>query len=183
MTADTRAWSAEAQQAANDDSGRWQCDLCGEVIHGDDWEEHRLQCILGVSGEEDSWTHPNDGIVDHWALIIPTSEDQLDLAGYIVHTDNDGHFYLHAVYTRAASARTYWEMLVEDLREEGGPLEEDITTEDYQTFWYYGGIAFTVEDGQTWQQALTAYTEGGHYFPDVWYIDDHGGHTLLKDTY
>lgn len=76
------------------------------------------------------------------------------------------------------------------------PQEEDLVTNDYVTFWRHGmndrNPVFIVpidaegfESGKTWQQCVREYMEwqedsGNQYWPNVWFISDHGNSVLLS---
>ena len=53
--------------------------------------------------------------------------------------------------------------------------EEDWVTEDYVTFCGHGTReCFVVPDVQDWRDALRAKMRGQGFFPDVWFVSDHG---------
>lgn len=76
----------------------------------------------------------------------------------------------------------------EDEEEEPEPEEEektepdegDYTTEDHVHFYQYGKLAVTVPEGQSWQSAIEAHEKAENYWPDVWFISDHGNAHLLS---
>jgi len=88
---------------------------------------------------------------------------------------------------------------IDRAEENAGPQEEDITTEDYRTFYQYGRVAVKQNaDGRTWsyaggrgvfyllgeygddhRAALRAYMGRVQYWPNVWAISDHGNAHLL----
>jgi hypothetical protein len=65
------------------------------------------------------------------------------------------------------------------------PGEEDITTTDHQSFYLSGKLFATVDidatDTEMWDILTTAMVKAS-YFPDVWFISDHGNaHLMLMD--
>jgi hypothetical protein len=63
------------------------------------------------------------------------------------------------------------------------PGEEDITTTDHQRFYLSGKMFATVDidatDKEMWSILNAAMTQAS-YFPDVWFISDHGNAHLIK---
>lgn len=71
------------------------------------------------------------------------------------------------------------------------PQEEDLVTNDYVTFWRHGMSdrqpvimvpidAEGFESGKTWQQCVREYMERTQFWPDIWFISDHGNYVLLS---
>lgn len=68
------------------------------------------------------------------------------------------------------------------------PQEEDIITQDHHTFWVVGQISrkpwlVTPRDWE-WEQTVVAIREqmeADQFFPDVWFISDHGNAHLITD--
>jgi hypothetical protein len=69
-----------------------------------------------------------------------------------------------------------------EYEEAAGPNPEDWITEDYVTWTQVEGNwkdRFVVPDGEEWNVALQARMEADSFWPNVWYLDDHGGLMLL----
>lgn len=89
----------------------------------------------------------------------------------------------------------------EDFEDEG-PQEDDLQTEDYVNFYQNGRCVLTLQvkenpheifaswntrdaeegelsDAQMWKQ-IEAYMEKSQYFPNVWFISDHGNAHILS---
>ena len=62
---------------------------------------------------------------------------------------------------------------------DGEPEEDDYVTEDHQRFFQYGKLALTVAEGKPWASALVAHMRHERFWPDVWWISDHGNAHLL----
>ncbi len=64
-----------------------------------------------------------------------------------------------------------------------GPEEEDLVTEDHVHFYEYGGPrrgpAVTVEGDADWRQAVVAWMREQQFYPNVWFLSDHGNAHLL----
>lgn len=68
--------------------------------------------------------------------------------------------------------------------EPDGPQEGDLVTEDRTTFREVGrnGVAFTVEGGEAEdvEVAIQAWMTENSYYPNVWFISDHGNAHLME---
>ena len=63
------------------------------------------------------------------------------------------------------------------------PDDEDITTADHQHFFYLGRqIVACGPDGDDWRSAVTAWCDANNYYPNIWFISDHGNAHLLSVT-
>ena len=60
------------------------------------------------------------------------------------------------------------------------PGEGDITTEDHLTFYQYGREYLRVDDGDDYKQALIIKMQTDQFFPNVWFISDHGNAHLIE---
>lgn len=67
-----------------------------------------------------------------------------------------------------------WVMLEADYEEFQGPSEDDITTEDHCKFYQYGKLILKLEENADHKQALRDYMEQEQFWPNVWFISDHG---------
>jgi hypothetical protein len=70
--------------------------------------------------------------------------------------------------------------------EEAGPQEEDLQTEDYSEFYSNGKLALTVSpdasSARMWE-ALEAYMAKENFWPNVWWISDHGNaHLMVRNS-
>jgi hypothetical protein len=87
---------------------------------------------------------------------------------------------LHADYIREAV-------------ENAGPQDSDITTQDHVRFWQDGRIVLEQQQngnwfspliGKTigqgdWKWAVREWTEIDSYYPNIWFISDHGNAHLI----
>ncbi len=65
----------------------------------------------------------------------------------------------------------------DDLSDDYGadePDEDAITTTDYRVFYQYGKPVLRIEDGADVEAALRAYCDRVKFWPDAWFISDHG---------
>jgi hypothetical protein len=60
------------------------------------------------------------------------------------------------------------------------PEEGDIVTEDHVNFYQDGKRVLRVRDGDDWQDAVRQYMEADRFWPNVWWISDHGNPYLLS---
>jgi len=70
----------------------------------------------------------------------------------------------------------------DDDQRDGEPEEGDIVTEDHQRFFQDGKLILTVAEGESWASAVKTHMDHERFWPDVWWISDHGNAHLL-DTY
>lgn len=70
-----------------------------------------------------------------------------------------------------------------DLREVElhGPQEDDITTEDHETFYQYGKVYVEVEEGGDWRRVLADRMDEDQFWPNVFWISDHGNIHLIRE--
>jgi hypothetical protein len=64
--------------------------------------------------------------------------------------------------------------------EEGGVEEGDYTTEDHIHFYQYGKLVVTVPDGNSIKKAIDAHMDKEKFFPNVFFISDHGNVHLIN---
>jgi hypothetical protein len=66
----------------------------------------------------------------------------------------------------------------------GQPEAEDLVTTDHQHFFavdtLHKGVVVTVPAGDDWRPYVRDYTEKEPFFPNVWFISDHGNSHLLN---
>ena len=68
------------------------------------------------------------------------------------------------------------------------PQEGDWVTEDHVTFVQYGYLnqqerGLVVRDGKDWRAVLRAAMDQEQFWPDVWFLSDHGNwHPLSVET-
>lgn len=60
--------------------------------------------------------------------------------------------------------------------EDGG----DYTTNDEQRFYQHGKRVVTVPEGEDWKAAVKAHMDAEQFWPDVWLIEERGGHSRLS---
>ena len=66
------------------------------------------------------------------------------------------------------------------------PQEGDITTEDHHTFYQYGKLWLQTPQDWEWEQTRRAVQEKmneDQFWPDIWFISDHGNAHLMKDVW
>ena len=59
------------------------------------------------------------------------------------------------------------------------PDEGDYVTEDFLNFYQYGKLAVAVAEGEPWAHILEAHMKHEQFWPDVWFISDHGNAHLV----
>ncbi len=73
---------------------------------------------------------------------------------------------------------------VEDEESEPDPEEEDLITSDHRHFYEKGacgpGPVVTVPDGEDWRPHVKAYMDRQKFWPNVFFISDHGNAHLLE---
>ena len=62
---------------------------------------------------------------------------------------------------------------------EGEPDDDDLVTYDHATFYQGGAIVLNVPDGEEYEPTIAAHMIETNYFPDVWFISDHGNAHLM----
>ena len=71
-----------------------------------------------------------------------------------------------------------------EYEEPDSPEEGDLATEDHRTFYTYQegfrGVAFVVEDDAEMWDAIQAYMDRSQFWPNVWFISDHGNAHLMN---
>jgi hypothetical protein len=83
-----------------------------------------------------------------------------------------------------------WEVLSEHFNNEAlerwekespndEPEEGDYSTEDHIHFYQYGKLVVTVPEGESIRQALQDHMNENAFFPNVWFISDHGNAHLM----
>lgn len=60
------------------------------------------------------------------------------------------------------------------------PDEDDITTSDHLTFYASGREIVRVGADDDWRPAVRAWMERSQFYPNVWWISDHGNPHLLS---
>lgn len=74
------------------------------------------------------------------------------------------------------------ENIVDDEPEDTGdgePDEDAYITEDHERFFQYGKLVLSVDDGDEWAHAVRDHMEDEKFWPDVWFISDHGNAHLI----
>lgn len=71
-----------------------------------------------------------------------------------------------------------------DLGEPDEPQEGDLVTEDHQRFFRFGmndrWPVVRVSEDEDWRIHVKAYMDRAMYWPNVWFISDHGNAHLLS---
>jgi hypothetical protein len=68
----------------------------------------------------------------------------------------------------------------EESDEPTEPEEDDITTTDHVRFYQNGKLVLTVEEDADYVTALQLYMESENFWPNCWFISDHGNAHLLE---
>jgi hypothetical protein len=68
----------------------------------------------------------------------------------------------------------------EQDEEDDQPGEDDIFTEDHHHFYQYRKLVVTVPEGEDWKPYLREYVEREQFFPNVWWVSDHGNPHLIS---
>ncbi len=61
------------------------------------------------------------------------------------------------------------------------PEEEDITTADHRRFYQSGKLILALEESDDMWAALHAHMQHTKFFPNVWFISDHGNAHLMTE--
>lgn len=59
------------------------------------------------------------------------------------------------------------------------PEEDDYTTEDHEHFYQFGTLAVVVDEDDEWPHTLKAHMDRERFWPNVWWISDHGNAHLI----
>lgn len=74
----------------------------------------------------------------------------------------------------------------EDEEVSEGPEEGDILTDDHEQFFQYERLVLTVgpdSSTRTMWKALDDYMKRSNFFPNVWFVSDHGNaHLMVRET-
>jgi hypothetical protein len=68
----------------------------------------------------------------------------------------------------------------EDYSTNAEPEEGDICTDDHINFYQYGKLVLSIEDDAEWAHVVNAFCEQEKFWPNVWWISDHGNAHLLS---
>ena len=60
------------------------------------------------------------------------------------------------------------------------PEEGDYTTEDHEHFYQFGKRAVVVSEEEEWPPTLKAHMDREQFWPNVWWISDHGNAHLIN---
>jgi hypothetical protein len=64
------------------------------------------------------------------------------------------------------------------------PEEEDLITSDHRHFFYIGsfhrGAVVSVPEGEDWRPHILAFMQTEQFYPNVWFISDHGNSHILS---
>jgi hypothetical protein len=134
---------------------------------------------LGWYARFDGWLSPDDNIRDDLELTPEALDELASMAGAILY-ENDQGFVSADLYDTPEELEEAWAQIQSRYEEAYGPQEDDITTPDYQHFYQYGHLIFTVEDDEDMDIALREHMSGANFWPNVWAISDHGNAHLLS---
>ena len=59
------------------------------------------------------------------------------------------------------------------------PEEGDYLTEDHRRFWQYDKLVLALPEHVGWQAAIRAHMDRERFWPNVWFVSDHGNAHLL----
>lgn len=65
------------------------------------------------------------------------------------------------------------------MNECDGPDEGDYVTEDHEHFYQSGKLAVVVSEGEQWAHKLKAHMDREQFWPDVYWLSDHGNAHLI----
>lgn len=149
-----------------------QDEECGTT---DDLGWHAL--FRGSFSEEFSSVIDPD-VID--ALDIEDMDTLTTCAGAILQEDDQGGCY-SSLYDTEEELNEAWQRVQDQAEEAYGPSEDDITTEDEQSFYQYGKLYYFVgRDVDDWKPALKQKMDRDQFWPNVWVISDHGNATLIE---
>jgi hypothetical protein len=83
------------------------------------------------------------------------------------------------IYRDTESLNNAWDAVQEWETEAYGPQDDDITTEDGNTFYQSGELVVDATDDDSPWPALEAYMNGQQYWPNVWFVSDHGNAHIM----
>jgi hypothetical protein len=111
---------------------------------------------------------------------LPLSEyrDLRTMAGCIYRVDDQG-FCDVTIYRDTESLNNAWDAVQEWETEAYGPQDDDITTEDGNTFYQSGKLVVDATNDDSPWPALESYMETEQYWPNVWSISDHGNAHIM----
>lgn len=142
----------------------------------------------GSLEEDGIWYGRIDGPLDLEALqdgSLPTLNEAeraqiAGTAGIIVSENTQGCVDVE-YYDSAEDLEDAWRRCLEETSPEPSePDEDEITTEDHRHFYCFRRCIVTVGDDDEWQAAVKAWMEKEQYWPNVWFISDHGNAHLLS---
>ncbi len=67
----------------------------------------------------------------------------------------------------------------EETEEPTEPEEDDITTSDHRKFYQSGKLVLTVDEDDDHVQALKEFMDKEKFWPNCWFISDHGNAHLM----
>ena len=90
----------------------------------------------------------------------------------------------HSFQTSSEHETICPDCLYGDLGEPHEPQEEDLVTDDHQRFFRFGMSnrkpVVQVPEDEDWREHVKAYMDRTMYWPNVWFISDHGNAHLLS---
>lgn len=111
----------------------------------------------------------------------------LGLYAIVYYTDGNSGWSDVYLYKTKEELDEAWAEFTSECEELNGPQDDDIVTYDYVTFFEYGrspqAALFTVQDDEDFREVAREWTKQSNWSPNIWFIDDHGGHMLLKGIY
>lgn len=60
------------------------------------------------------------------------------------------------------------------------PEEGDYFTEDHGRFYQYGKVVVEVDKDDDWRPAVRKHMEQEKFYPNVWFVSDHGNYHLMS---
>lgn len=68
----------------------------------------------------------------------------------------------------------------DDEIDDGGTEEGDYVTDDHRRFFQYGELVVEVPEDEDWEPHVKAHMDSQEFWPNVWFISDHGNTVLLS---
>ncbi len=99
------------------------------------------------------------------------------MAGAIYQVDGQGFMDVE-IYSDESALNEAWDRIFSEVEEASGPSEDDLVTEDH-THVYQSGRLVLETSPDTFESDVAAYMERSKYWPNVWFISDHGNAHLL----
>jgi hypothetical protein len=120
-----------------------------------------------------------------YALDLSDYRALRSMAGCIYTCDDQG-FCDVAIYTGDTDMENAWNRVLESVELASGPADDDIVIQDFGNLgsqtgaFQYGKMLFEIGPDDDRDAMLREYMDKQNYWPNVWYVSDHGNATLLE---